>query len=466
MTSTQDPGEDVARVFAGTDDLRAGIARAIITPPLGSPLVGFADRGDATGCHDELTATALVLESGQLRVALVACDLLYIRGAAGMKHAISEATGIPAERVLLTASHTHYGPALDSEQEAAAALVPAGKRSLVTAYRQNLIFSLAGVVAAACQRLTDATIGWTEGSSLIGINRRERLPNGSIILGNNPDGPCDRRVLVTRIDRADGRPLAVLLNTACHGVSLGSECTEISADFPGVARELIERETGAACMFLQGAAGNVNPTLMGWDWTYTRRLGLSLGAEGARLFWTAKPERSRGLGFAGLTEPLPALMPDTLAEAKELVAQLQAELESLEQGGSEHAGSAEGQSLGRTWAQWRLTRAMRAADALAGSGALPPVPAELAAVRLGEGLAMVTSPGEVFNELGQELVAQSPFPGTIFCGYTNEAIGYVPTPAAYSEGGYEVTHSCFVASEAAALLERRSMQLLDSVTQR
>jgi neutral ceramidase len=453
MTSTNDPGEGSPQAFAGVGGLRAGVARATITPPLGSPLVGFADRGDSSGCHDELTATALVLESGALRLALVACDLLYIRGAAEMKRAISKAADIPAERVLLTASHTHYGPALDSQQESAAALVPASKRPLVEAYRQNLIYSLAGVVAAACQRLTDAVIGWAEGTSFIGINRRERLPDGSIILGNNPGGPCDRRVLVARIDRADGRPLAVLLNTACHGVSLGSECTEITADFPGVARDLIERETGATCLFLQGAAGNINPTLMGWDWTYARRLGLSLGAEGARLFWTARPRPGRGLGFAGMRQMLPALMPATLAEAKALVAELRAELE----------GSDDGESLGRTWAQWRLTRAIRAADALAGSTTLPPVPAELAAVRIGEDLAMVTSPGEVFTELGHEVVAQSPFSGTAFCGYTNEAIGYVPTTAAYAEGGYEVTHSCFVSSDSAALLEQRSRQLLDGV---
>jgi neutral ceramidase len=448
------PGARVALTFAGTQNLRAGVARATITPPLGSPLVGFADRGDTTGCHDDLTATALVLESGQVRVAIVACDLLYIRGAAELKRAICTATGIPAECVLLTASHTHYGPALDGEQASAAALVAADKRPLVAAYRQNLAFTLAGVVGAACQRLADAAIGWAEGTSYIGINRREKLPDGSIILGKNPGGPCDRRVLVTRIDRADGHPLAALLNTACHGVSLGSECTEISADFPGVARELIERETGATCLFLQGAAGNINPALMGWDWTYARRLGLSLGAEGARLFWTAQPDRSRGLGFAGVTELLPALMPGSLAEAKALVAELQAELSEPQSG----------QSLGRTWTRWRLARALQAAEALAGSGALPPVPAELAAVRLSADLALISSPGEVFTELGQAIVGESPFAGTIFSGYTNEAIGYVPTPAAYAEGGYEVTHSCFIGSESADLLEQRSMQLLGSLT--
>jgi neutral ceramidase len=425
----------------------------VITPPLGSPLVGFADRGAATGTHDELTATALVLESGDVRVAIVACDLLYVRGAAGLKQAISETSGIPAERVLVTASHTHYGPALDSEQESAAALVAADKRPLVRAYRQILSFTLAGLVVAACQRLADAAVGWAAGSARIGINRRERLPDGSIVLGNNPDGPYDPSVILTRIDLADGRPLAVLLNTACHGVSLGSECTEISADFPGVAREVIERETGATCLFLQGAAGNINPTLMGWDWTYPRRLGLSLGAEGARLFWTAEPEPSQRLAFAAETLALPPLMPASLDEARKVVSRLRAELSQPETS----------QSLGRTWTQWRLTRAMRAADALSGSGALPPVPAELAGVRLHDELALITSPGEVFTELGQAIVRQSPFACTVFGGYTNEAIGYVPTPAAYAEGGYEVSHSCFVAQDSAALLEAASMGLLSSI---
>jgi neutral ceramidase len=437
-------------------DLRAGVARAVITPPVGSPLIGFAARGEATGCHDELSATALVLESGDVRIALVACDLLYFRGAAQFKAAISQATGIPAERVLLTASHTHYGPALDGEQESAASLVEPAHRPLVSAYRNYLLHTLTGVVLAAASQLAPCAIGSAAGSVQIGINRREKLPDGQIILGNNPDGPCDRTVVVTRIDHADGRPLAALLSVACHGVSLGSECTEISADFPGTARELIERETGATTLFLQGAAGNINPVLMGWDWTYARRLGLSLGAEGARLFWTAQVRRSSGLAIAAAVEKLPPLMPGSLDEAMEELRQLKAEQDALS---PEESGW-------QVWAQWRLTRAQRAADALRASRTLPAVDAELAAIRLTEDLAMITSPGEVFTELGQALVTQSPFPATLFTGYTNEAIGYVPTVAAYDEGGYEVTHSCYVARQSGALLQDASLRLLQSVALR
>lgn len=442
-----------APAAAARGQVRAGVARCVITPPVGSPLIGFAGRGSATGCHDELTATALVLECDQLQVAIVACDLLYIRGAQPLRQAISQASGIPADRVLLTASHTHYGPALDGDQETAAAAVEEAKRPLADAYRGNLIHALAGVVTQACSNLADAKIASSDGTAFIGINRRERLADGSIILGNNPAGPCDRRVSLTRIDHADGRPLAALVNMACHGVSLGADCTEISSDFPGVARELVERETGATCLFWQGAAGNINPVLMGWDWTYPRRLGLSLGAECARLFWTATPARQDGLAIASVTEPLPPLMPASVDEALAQVAELEAELSG--------AGSA--LSVSPAWTAWRLTRARRAAEALRESRSLPPVLAELAAVRIGADLAMITSPGEVFTELGQAIVGQSPFAGTLFGGYTGEAIGYVPTPAAYGEGGYEVTHSCYVAPEAAGRLERRSLDLLGAL---
>ena len=52
------------------------------------------------------------------------------------------------------------------------------------------------------------------------------------------------------------------------------------------------------CLFLQGATGNINPLLMGWDWTHLARLGLPLGAEAVRIYWNAEPgtEPLEGLG--------------------------------------------------------------------------------------------------------------------------------------------------------------------------
>ena len=58
-------------------DLLAGVARATITPPVGIPLVGFAGRGPSVAVHDDLTATALALESGDTRALILTADLLF-----------------------------------------------------------------------------------------------------------------------------------------------------------------------------------------------------------------------------------------------------------------------------------------------------------------------------------------------------------------------------------------------------
>ena len=53
-------------------------------------------------------------------------------------------------------------------------------------------------------------------------------------------------------------------------------------------------------------------------------------------------------------------------------------------------------------------------------------------------LAMVGIPGEPFVELGLALKRSPHFAHTFVVGYCNDLIGYIPTRAAYDEGGYEV----------------------------
>jgi hypothetical protein len=58
------------------------------------------------------------------------------------------------------------------------------------------------------------------------------------------------------------------------------------------------------------------------------------------------------------------------------------------------------------------------------------------AVRIGEGL-LVTAPGETFSEIGMAVKERSPARPTIFCGYTNGMVGYVPSEDEYRFGGHE-----------------------------
>jgi hypothetical protein len=317
-----------------------------------------------------------------------------------------------------------------------------------------LVHLLAGAVAMARARTVPCRLGLGQGSVLVGINRRERNADGQIILGQNPAGPVDPRVAVLRVEGVDGRPVASVLNYACHPVSLGSRCTDISSDFPGTARQLVEAETGAPCLFLQGATGNINPLLMGWDWTHLARLGLPLGAEAVRLYWSSEPNTeltAGGLGIARSCLDLPPLLPPSIDEGRELIARLEVEGDRLRERGDEG---------GLWWIELRLERAHRGLAALQGGPPVPPVQAELTALRMSRAVGLITAPGEIFTEIGQSIIARSPFRHTLYASYADGTIGYVPTRSAYAEGGYEVTHACQVAPEAGEQLEEASVRLL------
>ena len=58
------------------------------------------------------------------------------------------------------------------------------------------------------------------------------------------------------------------------------------------------------------------------------------------------------------------------------------------------------------------------------------------AVRIGDGV-IVTGPGETFTEYGIAVKERSPGAPTLYAGYTNEILGYLPTAAEYAFGGYE-----------------------------
>jgi hypothetical protein len=432
----------------------AGVARATINPPIGAPMAGFAGRGLSTGIHDDLTATALVLRGDgatEAELVLIACDLLSLSGrrVSIIRRRIADLTGIRPERVLVSSSHNHYGPVTDGD---ALASVPGPQ---VDPYMDDLAHVLAGVVRMAARRLTRCRMFVGTGAATVGVNRRVHTPDG-VVLGRNPDGPFDPRLGLLRIEAVDGRPVAVVLNYACHAVSLGDDCTDFTADFPGVARRVVEQETGALCLYMQGAAGDVDPLSMRADWLNPVWLGLTLGAEAIRVFGAAHPVESMADGIVSRATrlELPPLLPVSEEQAAEQIEDLQRELASAE---------AEHRDGDVQWARARIEALAVGLRVLRGEAAPEPVRTEITAVRLAHDVGLVTAPGEIFTEIGRRIVERAPFATTFYSGYTNGSIDYVPTRKAYEEGGYEVTHGCRVAPEGGEILEEESVRLLESV---
>ncbi|MCZ7568822.1 MAG: hypothetical protein M5U01_09570 [Ardenticatenaceae bacterium] len=439
--------------------LLAGVARVEITPPLGLPLLHPLREGVAVDVESPLTATALVVSDGTRKMVIVACDLIYLRGAYGdgIRARVAEAVGTPTDHVLLNCSHTHAVPPMPGWEAPTHAVAEPLAR-----YYACLEEVIPGAARWAAARLTPARVGAGRGRARIGVNRRERLPDGRMILGENPEKPVDEEVGVLRFDDPDGRPLALVMNYACHPDVLGPRVTFISPDYVGHARSAAERLTGVPALFLQGAGADIDPITSivlepdGRD--EIKRLGLQLGAAAASVFADIRTRRRRaerliqrsvsgGLAmwsYGDVTEPplsafavttrrltLPLLPLPSLEEAAAEVRLWEERLAALEAGGA---------PLGeRQVAARQLDWAHLQREAVE-SGEQPRVEMTLQAIRLND-VAFVAIPGEPFVEIGLNIKRQSPIPYTFVCGYSNGCITYIPTPAAFLEGGYEVNRA-------------------------
>lgn len=459
-----------------TPRLEAGVARTIVTPPMGIAHAGWGAQTHqrAEGVDLDLLATALVLRNGDTRAAIIDVDFCVVGRelADTIRGAVAELTGIPAPHVRLSYTHTHSGPMLGPSW------MTEGEE-LIPAYVASLPGRIAGAAWEAQRRLRPVRVAAGAGSSDIVVNRRLKLPSGRVVVGRNWAGYVDREVKVVRIDDLDERPLAVIVNFGCHPTIMGPPNRLVTPDYPGVVRQVVERATGASCLFLQGAAGNTHAVVdFVGDPAVYHRLGAILGHEAAKvaLGLHTMPRRERLEKVVESGAPLgiyadePAGEPDATLRVATRPARLGirtyppfAETDAEARRHAErlaeirrHGSHDEIQA-----AVGVARRARMLADKARQYAGRTEIAAELHGLRIGS-VALVGFPGEPFSEIGARVKARSPFPHTLFSGYTNDYLGYVPLAEAHPHGGYEVDTSPFLPDTADRIVEE-SLALLDEL---
>jgi hypothetical protein len=394
--------------------IHVGVARAIITPPTGIYLVGYADRVKGNqGVHDELSATALVLDDGKKKIAIVACDLLCINEEI-VDHVRAHFNG--RSEVIICCSHTHSGP-----------IGYAGKGKQRIAYMRFLKKQIIKAVETAIAKSQPARLFWSQTEANIAVNRREKQADGSMEIGVNPDGIVDRQVNILSVESMASERLATLVNFACHGTVLGPDNLLVSADWIGAMREQVENKLGGLTLFIQGAAGNLNPK-MGWGkedvWDMVSTQGVEVGQAviagcQERVEINASPIRSIQeeawihFNVPVKSEKMPPSYRKRLLKMIDLLEWLSFITDPLlaqRYPWKSRVGKHEG-----FWA----------------------TPLRLNTLCIGE-LALVSFGAETFTEIGLEIKKSSPFPYTLFASITDGCIGYLPTSKAQTEGGYEV----------------------------
>lgn len=394
----------------------AGACTVEITPPVGTPMAGYGDRtGVSTGVHDPLFASALVLDDGGTTVALVSLDWIGVDAGltASVRALASEATGIPAEHILIACSHTHSGPLLRSRyggdyHDADLTAVTARK--------------IAGAITTAATRRAAARWGVGAGRApAIGTNRRDQK------------GATDDAVGVLRIDGPNGL-LAATYTFACHPTVLDHGNMEISADFVGGARGALRSLYGDAPSFLyfNGASADISTRHLRRESSFAEatRFGRILAGEVIRLCESVQTTATGGpLRVARKVVQMPMRqLPDEPA-AQAAVAAAEAEVARLEA-----TSLPQGRGLLRTAEVNRMGAV--ATLGLVRRGALPPIQAEFQVIALGD-VAWFCVPGELFTEIGMAVKALAPERHLHVVTHANDSIGYILTAEAHREGGYE-----------------------------
>ncbi len=461
----------------GVRKLLAGTGRAVITPAPGTPQGGWGAQTHQRGQGADLPfyATALVLADEDQSIAIVDADAIGFDGEWTKKIicAIQELTQIPAARIRFSCSHTHSGP-----NTFRLATISEGL-DMARRYLDGLPLQIAGAVWQAQQNLRPVRCAASSGTCAINVNRRFRTPEGAPAVGRNWGGVVDQTVRVIRFDDYDELPVATIVHYACHPTTMAWETQFFTPDYPGAAREVVEKQIGGTCLFLQGAAGNLTPRRgFTGDVRVYRRLGTILGLEAAKIALEIETlprlERYKGIQQSGAaialyddepcepevpmlqaavrTVPMPARQ---FPPADELEAQAQAhraELNRLRREGSDPEVKAA--TALATQAGWRAEYARL-------YGGSKTVDLEMQCIRIGN-IALLSVPGEPFIEIAQQIVAGSPFAHTLFSGYSNGGFGYIPTRAGFAEGGYETEATPF-APDAAEVLADWGIRLLHEV---
>lgn len=241
-------------------ELKAGSATLDITPPLGHAMWGYAKRhaSPSVGVLEPLKARAIVLAVGETRIAIVSLDLGRAptrQSTAAIRKRAKADTGV--EHIFLVASHTHHGPVIELDNW------PTPE----TSYVRRLEQKLGDVIVAAAKDLKPARLGVA--SKEVSLNRNRH--------SKRPDAPLDRDLVVVRLEDSAGKPIAHLVNFAAHPTLLDSKLLKFSPDYPGATASLVEKETGAPCLFLQGAAGDLSANAQAGD--TPDKFGHALGRE-------------------------------------------------------------------------------------------------------------------------------------------------------------------------------------------
>lgn len=437
-----------------TNGLIAGAATANITPLNHQFLFGypFVER-ISEGVNDWLLCSALYLANREGQTLLISNDVIFISKAstARIREAVTEKTGVPATNITISATHTHSGPiTINYVSSSNDPVVPKANPEYVR-YMEDKI------IEAACnafQNATPAKAGFVVADATgVGTNRHD------------PSGPADMDVPAIILKNTNDEYIACTLICNMHPTVLHEDSKLYSGDFPGYAREILQKQYfGSECpvVYFTGAAGNQSPRHVTKENTFAeaRRIGgIIAKAVGTKIDdgieYLSEITVSTNQKFVDL----PKRRFPNVEQAKRRQKEFKDRFEQLKKT-SENL-----QEIRTAEVDWFGAEELLLLSELAAKEGLEEyykscLPAEIQTIRIGP-WSFVAWPGEIFVEYALELKQKNN--NTFLISLANgELQGYIATEEAETKGYYEASNSIFSYS-AGEVLVKETIGLLKTI---
>ncbi|MBR5247651.1 MAG: neutral/alkaline non-lysosomal ceramidase N-terminal domain-containing protein [Lachnospiraceae bacterium] len=397
-----------------------GMSKEDITPKLGSRLFAYSFERYAERVLDRLMVSVVAIRQENETVLFVSADLclLSVDKCEAMRKTVAQATGVKWENIIFSVIHTHSSPVTKP-------FVGWGDADID--YLDNIL--VPAVIKAATKAIAQmqpALMGVGISETMAGVNRRQMNENGQVILGQNPDGPYDPTMTLIHFKAVTGENIGSIIHFAAHPTSAGCNYS-FTRDWPGLMIDRINKITGAPCMYINGAEGDVGPRLSngrttgGSDENYVIQIGLVAADDAEKAYYNINTYEVPTMKVAYGSILLPYVKPPAKEEVEKNIKMLESEPDELK---------------GVRRSQYVQLQKVKA---VYDSGEQFPDEMELqqTVVTLGD-LALVPACFEAFCNISLGIKEKSPYKNTILLGLTGGCYGYLPTEDQIPIGGYDV----------------------------
>ncbi len=401
-------------------NFKVGVGKVDITPKEAVILAGSPFPEQSSTVDVPLYVKAMIIESDGQKVAIITLDTLKYPVdlyETAVKD-IGKETGIPANNIIICASHTHSGP-------------------LYFYYKDGLVGSIVEAVKSALNNREPCKLGVSR-SDVTGISHNRRLLiegecwNDWMVMSPTARytfpaaGPIDTDLIMLTAIKKDGKYKAILWNYACHAAA--NSANTISADYPGHVQEYVKQQLGydVLTFFIAGACGDINPN------NTPGIVGEEIGKKILDSIGSSEFISSSKLYIKRKEVQLPRRENPVFPEDE----------------------------ISTKWPKTLESYKYSFQSTLLAS--LPYYKAFMSSIRIGEDFAIVTNPNELFASLGINIKENSPFRYTIVAELTNGCLGYVPTEKDFEVNGYETwfgEHS-FLSTKAGNIIVNESIGML------